>query len=75
MPDLICRGLQAAQDEIQDRGVFGSTSKDATGRGRRQVWDRNWVVVAQDPAPGDKIGEFDAILYVVKTDDDENPCD
>lgn len=75
MPDLICRGLQAAQDEIQDRGVFGSKSKDATGRGRRQLWDRNWVVVAQDPEPGEKIGEFEAILYVVKQRDDENICD
>ena len=75
MPDLICRGLQAAQDEIQDRGVFGSKSEDATGQGRRQLWDRNWVVVAQDPAPGEKIGEFDAVLYVVKKSDDENICD
>ncbi len=75
MPDLICRGLQAAQDEIQDHGVFGSKSKDATGRGRRQIWDRNWVVVAQDPEPGEKIGEFEAILYVVKKGDDENICD
>jgi len=75
MPDLICRGLQAAQDEIQDRGVFGSKSKDATGEGRRQLWDRNWVVVAQDPEPGEKIGEFEAILYVVKKGDDENICD
>ena len=75
MPDLICRGLQAAQDEIQDRGVFGSKSRDATGQGRRQLWDRNWVVVAQDPEPGEKIGEFEAILYVVKNSDDDNPCD
>ncbi len=74
MPDLICRGLQAAQDEIQDHGVFGSKSKDATGEGRRQIWDRNWIVVAQDPEPGEKIGEFDAILYVVKKGDDENTC-
>ena len=75
MPDLICRGLQAAQDEIQDRGVFGSKSQDATSQGRRQLWDRNWVVVAQDPEPGEKIGEFEAILYVVKKSDDENICD
>ncbi len=75
MPDLICRGLQAAQDEIQDHGVFGSKSKDATGQGRRQLWDRNWIVVAQDPEPGEKIGEFEAILFVVKKSDDENTCD
>lgn len=75
MPDLFCRGLQAAQDEIQDHGVFGSKSKDATGQGRRQIWDRNWVVVAQEPEPGEPIGEFDATLFVVKKSDDENICD
>ena len=70
MPDVICMGLQAAQDEIQDHGVFGSKSKDASGDGRRQLWDRNWIVVGQEPEPGDKIGEFDAVLYVVKKNED-----
>ena len=73
MPDVICMGLQAAQDEIQDRGVFFSKSVDATGEGRRQLWDRNWIVVAQDPAPGEPIGENEATLAVVKKDED-NDC-
>ena len=73
MPDVICMGLQAAQDEIQDHGVFFSKSVDASGQGRRQLWDRNWIVVAQEPAPGEKIGEFEAVLSVVKTNED-NPC-
>ena len=73
MPDVICLGLQDAQDEIQDRGVFFSKSEDATGEGRRQLWDRNWIVVAQDPAPGEPIGENEAVLSVVKTDED-NDC-
>lgn len=73
MPDLVCFDLQAAQDEIQDRGVFFSRSEDASGDGRRQLWDRNWVVVDQDPAPGTPIGERDAVLYVLK-DDEPHGC-
>lgn len=73
MPDVVCMGLQDAQDEIQDRGVFFSKSEDATGDGRRQLWDRNWIVVAQDPEPGVSIGENEAVLYVVKKNED-NDC-
>lgn len=73
MPDVVCMDLQAAQDEIQDHGVFLSRSEDATGQGRRQLFDRNWVVVAQDPAPGEPIGERDALLSVVK-DDETDEC-
>ncbi len=66
MPDVICMNLQDAQDEIQDHGVFFSGSVDATGQGRHQVIDSNWVVVDQSPAPGSPIGEGDAELSVVK---------
>ncbi|MEU6186277.1 PASTA domain-containing protein [Nocardia sp. NPDC047038] len=58
--------LQDAQDAIQAAGVFFSRSKDATGKGRMQVIDRNWIVVAQSPAPGTLIGEGEAVLSVVK---------
>ncbi|MET8796753.1 hypothetical protein ABZV91_09925 [Nocardia sp. NPDC004568] len=66
MPAVVCMNLQAAQDLIQTTGVFYSRSEDATGRGRSQVVDRNWVVVAQRPEPGTPIGEGDAVLSVVK---------
>lgn len=66
MPAVVCMNLQTAQDLIQTTGVFYSRSVDATGRGRSQVVDRNWVVVAQRPAPGTPIGEGDAVLSVVK---------
>ena len=66
MPDVICMNLQDAQDEIQDHGVFFSGSVDATGQGRSQVIDSNWVVVDQSPGPGSPIGEGDAELSVVK---------
>jgi hypothetical protein len=66
MPDVVGMNLQAAQDLIQaatDR--FFSSSIDCTGEGRMQVNDRNWVVVAQDPAPGSPITEA-PVLGVVK---------
>lgn len=74
MPDLVCMNLQDAQDEIQDHGVFLSRSEDATGKGRHQIWDRNWTVVDQDPKPGTPIGERDAVLFVVKDGEQPNPC-
>jgi hypothetical protein len=73
MPDVVCLNLQDAQDEIQESGVFYSRSVDATGQDRRQIVDRNWIVVDQSPAPGADIDEGDAVLAVVK-DDDPNEC-
>jgi hypothetical protein len=74
MPDVVCMNLQAAQDRIQENGVFFSKSVDATGEGRRQVWDRNWIVVDQTPAPGASIGEGEAVLAVVK-EEEPSACD
>lgn len=69
MPDVVGMNLQAAQDRIQTLGVFYSRSEDATGAGRAQVLDRNWVVAAQSPEPGVLIGEGDALLSVTKIGD------
>lgn len=66
MPEVVCMNLQDAQNEIQDHGVFFSRSEDATGQGRFQIIDRNWVVVAQKPSAGTPIGEFEAVLSAVK---------
>ena len=73
MPDVVCMNLQDAQDRIQEEGVFYSRSSDATGRGRSQIIDSNWIVVGQEPQPGEPIGEGDAVLSVVKNNED-NPC-
>ena len=58
--------LQAAQNAIQEAGVFYSRSNDASGKGRNQIIDSNWTVVSQSPAAGTPIGEGDAMLSVVK---------
>lgn len=66
MPDVVGMNLQGAQDKIQSLGVFFSRSEDASGAGRAQVLDRNWIVVGQTPEPGVLIGEGDALLRVKK---------
>jgi hypothetical protein len=73
MPSVVCMNLQDAQNSIQAAGVFFSRSTDATGAGRAQVMDRNWIVVGQEPAPGTPIGEGEAVLSVVKLDE-PNAC-
>ena len=52
VPKVVCLDLQAAQEALRAAGFFYLTSSDATGQGRQQVIDRNWVVVAQSAAPG-----------------------
>lgn len=73
MPAVVCMDLQAAQDTIQAAGVFYSRSIDATGEGRAQVRDRNWIVVVQAPPAGALFGEGDAVLSVVK-EGEPNGC-
>lgn len=73
MPNVVCMNLQAAQDHIQaEAGVFLSLSEDATGAGRSQIIDSNWVVVAQRPSVGTPIGEGDAVLSAVKLEEPNN---
>jgi hypothetical protein len=55
MPDLVGKGLQDAQDQIQkltgDK-VFYTSSHDLAGQGRHQVVDDNWKVCTQNVKPG-----------------------
>ena len=69
MPDVLCLGLQEAQDVIQDQGVFYSQSEDASGKGRKQLVDSNWIVVEQNLEPGTPFSEGDAVLGVIKDDE------
>ena len=73
MPDVVCMNLQAAQNKIQENGVFFSDSFDATGEGRMQINDSNWIVVSQTPAAGSPITEGSANLGAVK-EGEPNPC-
>lgn len=58
MPNLVGFRLQAAQDRIQsltNDAITITTSHDATGAGRHQIFDRNWKVCAQNISPGSTI--------------------
>jgi hypothetical protein len=68
MPAVVGMDLQAAQDHIQaTTNHWLSESRDATGQGRMQIMDRNWVVVGQTPAAGTPLSDDDVpMLDVVK---------
>ncbi|WP_327169550.1 hypothetical protein [Streptomyces subrutilus] len=51
LPNLVGKGLQAAQDEAQAAGFFTLKSHDALGQDRLQALDRNWKVCSQTPTP------------------------
>jgi hypothetical protein len=55
MPNLVGKGLQEAQDAIQELTGYGiviTMSHDATGANRFQLADRNWKVCTQNVPPG-----------------------
>ncbi len=76
MPDLVGRDLQSAQDAIQrvtGNPLFVTRSKDASGRGRTQVLDRNWTVCAQDVVAGQRFTSSTTITFSVVKDDENCP--
>lgn len=52
VPAVVGMNHQAAQNRMQAAGLYNLRERDATGQGRLMIWDRNWVVVRQSPAPG-----------------------
>ncbi|TYB50019.1 hypothetical protein FXF69_09470 [Actinomadura chibensis] len=66
MPDVVGHNHQAAQNEMQAAGLFMLHEVDATGQGRMLLWDRNWVVVRQRPAPGTRVPETATITLYSK---------
>ncbi len=73
MPDATGMDLQAAQDVLQDVSgdmFYFSSSEDASGEGRMQLVDSNWIVCSQNIEPGATVTEdLNVIFYVVKDDE------
>lgn len=66
VPDVMCTNLQEAQDRLRAAG-YRTTSRDHTGKDRRQVLDRNWLVVQQSPAAGTVAAQdTQVVMEVVK---------
>lgn len=67
VPNVVGMDHQAAQNRMQAVGLFNLRERDAGGQGRLLIWDRNWVVVDQQPASGARVGENRKIvLFSVK---------
>ncbi|MDX2851493.1 PASTA domain-containing protein [Streptomyces sp. PA03-3a] len=69
LPSFAGMGLQAAQDKAQSLGFYRLDSHDALGRGRDQIWDRDWKVCFQRPAPGSRTTTATVDFGAVKRDE------
>jgi glucose/arabinose dehydrogenase len=68
VPSVVGMDLQSAQEKLFP--PLRSSSVDATGAGRAQVVDGNWIVVRQEPAAGTRVPPLTSItLYVRKNTD------
>lgn len=66
VPNGIGLNYQQAQDLWRGSGLVVLPAIDATGANRLPVLDRNWVVLAQKPAPGSKVDVGAEITATVK---------
>jgi hypothetical protein len=55
VPDVRAMNHQAAQNRMQAADLYNLREEDATGQGRLLLYDRNWVVVSQQPRPGARV--------------------
>jgi hypothetical protein len=69
LPNLVGKGLQAAQNRAQAAGFPALRSHDALGRKRVQIFDRDWKVCSQSPAPGRRAVSTRVDFAVVKLDE------
>lgn len=69
LPNLVGKGLQVAQDRTQAAGFRRMTSHDASGRRRVQLFDRDWRVCFQSPAPGSHTTDIKVDFAAVKLDE------
>lgn len=70
VPDVVGLDHQEAQDTMQAVGLRNLSEEDATGEGRRLLWDRNWIVIAQVPAAGSVVAkDTEVTLFSVKDDE------
>lgn len=61
---------QLAQDTLQAAGFYMIDEVDCTGQDRMMLWDRNWTVETQKPAPGTQ-ASTDATITLCSVKDGE----
>lgn len=70
VPNVVGMDHQLAQDTMQAAGLYSLDEEDATGAGRMLLFDRNWVVVSQDPPAGTSVAPDETITLRSKKDDE-----
>lgn len=73
VPDVECMDYQLAQDKLQAADFGRIRTRDAAGANRYPNVDRDWVVVAQDPPPGTRKGDFSVTLDILHYGDRDAP--
>jgi PASTA domain len=71
VPDLVGVDHQLAQDTLQAAGFYLIDETDCSGDDRLLLWDRNWVVVEQDPPGGTSASTDDTITLCSVKDDEQ----
>lgn len=66
VPDGVGMNYQDAQDLWRSAGLIVAPATDATGANRLPFLDSNWVVLAQDLTPGDRVPADSMITATVK---------
>jgi hypothetical protein len=66
VPDVVGQDHQLAQDTMQSAGLYLLDERDCTGQDRLLLWDRNWVVVEQDPPAGSQASEDTVVTLCSK---------
>ena len=74
VPRLTCFDLQEAQDTLQSAGFSTLASRDASGRGRHQIVDRDWTVTGQTPPPGGTWSKTSRVTLRAVRDDEASSC-
>ncbi len=70
VPDLVGVDHQLAQDTLQAEGFYLINETDCSGQDRLLLWDRNWVVVEQEP-PGGSSASLDESVTLCSVKDGE----
>ncbi|MDQ1568278.1 MAG: hypothetical protein QOF96_3158, partial [Actinomycetota bacterium] len=58
----------------QSAGFTDIASEDSSGRGRAQLYDRDWTVTAQRPAPGGQWPKSIRVTLVAAKDTEIRSC-
>lgn len=65
VPDVTCKDLQDAQDAIKKAGFRVVVAEDASGKKRSTFFGRDWIVISQSEAAGNKPTAFTKITLRV----------